>query len=142
MKKLYVFRAVGGSIKIGISRNPSRRLASMTMGGLVGLVWETDEAYVNAREIESEVHVALLRFSAGGEWFGCGARVAIREIRRVAAERGSLVEVYRPRGDIVNCPALAAVGRIRRGDTVIPSEHRDDVLFLCGVLVGLTRNGA
>lgn len=81
---VYVIADDAGHLKIGISSNPSSRLASFETGNphnlrLAYLHGPHDRA--EASRIERNAHSLLREDNVRNEWFRCGVAAAIRAIR-------------------------------------------------------------
>jgi hypothetical protein len=84
---VYVVQADNGTIKIGISTNPTARLAQLQRSAPAHL----SLAYVGALRstgyaVEAEAHRTLASYRQSGEWFSCPAEMAVAAVA-VAAHR-------------------------------------------------------
>jgi hypothetical protein len=84
---IYIIRGDHGLLKIGISSNPSARLAQLRTASAVPLTI----AYVGALRcdgyaVEAEAHRTLAGYRLEGEWFNCPVDMAVAAIA-VAAHR-------------------------------------------------------
>lgn len=69
MKSVYLIRANDGRYKIGIAKNPAKRLSQLQTGNSDELkLIETYNSY-NARKIESILHNRYAYGKERGEWF-------------------------------------------------------------------------
>lgn len=69
-KKLYIIQS-GGSYKIGVSKNPSKRLFSLKLGNPdkdMELIYESP-MLSNSYDIEYQAHFVFYKQSIGREWF-------------------------------------------------------------------------
>lgn len=69
-KKLYIIQS-GDSYKIGVSKNPSKRLFSLKLGNPdkdMELIYESS-MLANPYDIEYQAHFVFYRYSLGREWF-------------------------------------------------------------------------
>jgi hypothetical protein len=86
---IYVIRADNGLIKIGISTNPSARLAQLRTASAAHLAI----AYVgalrcNGYAVEAETHRTLAQYRLEGDWFRCPADTAVAAIGAAAHRLG------------------------------------------------------
>jgi hypothetical protein len=82
---IYVIQADNGMLKIGISSNPSARLAQLRTASPSALSF----AYIAAlrsdgRAVEAEAHRTLAGYRQNGEWFNCPAEMAVAAIGAAA----------------------------------------------------------
>src|ERR1700704_1423978 len=87
---IYVVRGDHGLIKIGVSSNPSARLARLRTASAVPLTI----AYVGALRcagytVEAEAHRTLAGYRLEGEWFNCPVDMAVAAIGVAAYRLGS-----------------------------------------------------
>ena len=83
---VYVIEGAHDRIKIGISADPSARVANLQTGSPFALslaysTWAGDRAF----DVEREAHALLARQNAGGEWFACSREAAVAAINAAAA---------------------------------------------------------
>ena len=70
MKKLYIIQS-GYNYKIGVSKNPSKRLFSLKLGNPdkdMELIYESS-MLANPYDIEHQAHFVFYKYSLGREWF-------------------------------------------------------------------------
>jgi hypothetical protein len=86
-QRLYVIADSEGLHKVGISNDPSHRLAQLQTGSprLLRLVYQTKPA-AQAIDIESAAHRILKRYATHGEWFNCSSGQAVDAVN-AAQER-------------------------------------------------------
>lgn len=87
---VYVIEGEHGHVKIGVSRDPVARLATLQTGSSVpiGLVWR-EFAGDRALEIEQEAHAMLARYRLAGEWFDVPREAAIGAVYGAAYRLGA-----------------------------------------------------
>ena len=95
---IYVIRGNHGLIKIGISTNPSARLAQLQTASATPLKIE----YVGALRcsgyaIEAEAHRTLAGYRLEGEWFRCPVDMAVAAIGAAAFRLGEPIASGNPR---------------------------------------------
>jgi hypothetical protein len=83
---LYAITDPRGQVKIGVTKNPRRRLDELQVGSPYQLrflqIWATPgEGY----DVELEAHVLLERFKTRGEWFKVGAANALASVELAAS---------------------------------------------------------
>lgn len=81
---VYFIRCGGGPIKIGVARDPLRRLDNLQCGNLVDLTLE--RVILAGPEFEAWLHREWKRARVRGEWFGKGFEEDILAHARVIAE--------------------------------------------------------
>lgn len=89
---IYIVRDANGLLKIGISSNPTARLATLRTASPVPLAFE----YIGALRsdgyaIEAKAHDILSRHRLSGEWFDCAPEVAVGAISAAAHSLGELI---------------------------------------------------
>jgi hypothetical protein len=89
---IYIVQADNGMVKIGISTNPSARLAQLRTASAVPLAI----AYVgalrcNGYAIEAEAHRTLADYRLEGEWFNCPVGMAVAAIGAAAYRLGESI---------------------------------------------------
>jgi hypothetical protein len=82
---IYIVQADNGMLKIGVSTNPSARLAQLRTASAVPLAI----AYVGALRcagytVEAEAHRTLAGYRQNGEWFNCPVDMAVAAIGAAA----------------------------------------------------------
>ena len=110
---VYVIRGDHNRCKIGISSNPTARLAQLRTASpfplsfaFVGVTDHTDGS-----AIEREAHALLDRFRVEGEWFDCPVELAVAAVNGAAAKLGEkLCSIPPDRVDEVIRLALASNG--------------------------------
>jgi hypothetical protein len=95
---IYIIRNDHGMLKIGVSTNPSARLAQLRTASAVPLTI----AYIAAlrcdgRTVEAEVHRGLADCRQNGEWFSCPADMAVAAIGAAAYRLGEPIASGDPR---------------------------------------------
>lgn len=80
---LYLFSSPYGRCKIGISKNPERRLRVFHEAGLFELKIEATWHSKLARTLENNVHKSLAESRVAGEWFAVPAEVAVSVINSI-----------------------------------------------------------
>lgn len=93
---VYVIEGEHGHVKIGVSRDPVARLATLQTGSSVpiGLAWR-EFAGDRAFEIEQEAHAMLARHRLAGEWFDVPREAAIGAVYGAAYRLGAPLGVPR-----------------------------------------------
>lgn len=87
---VYVIKGQHGRSKIGITNNPTARMAQLRTASAYPISF----AFLGAAEdasgalIEGEAHRILDRFRANGEWFDCAPELAIAAVNAAAATVG------------------------------------------------------
>jgi hypothetical protein len=86
---IYIVQADNGMLKIGVSTNPSARLAQLRTASAVPLTI----AYVGALRcdgytVEAEAHRTLAGYCQNGEWFNCPVDMAVPAIAAAAYRLG------------------------------------------------------
>jgi hypothetical protein len=86
---IYVIQADNGMLKIGVSTNPSARLAQLRTSSPFKLTF----AYMGALRcsgyaVEAEAHRTLAGYRQNGEWFNCPADMAVAAIGAAAYRLG------------------------------------------------------
>lgn len=96
---LYVIEGEHGHVKIGVSRDPGARLATLQTGSSVPLaiVWR-EFAGGAAFEIEQEAHAMLSRHRLAGEWFAVPREAGIGAVYGAAYRLGAPLGAMRPDG--------------------------------------------
>lgn len=94
---IYVIATNDGLCKIGVSRNPEARLASLQTGcpyhlHIVYVCVVKDQAY----EVEGLAHTLLRGRKIGGEWFECSEGEAIEAVNKSAASLGKKIKDLAP----------------------------------------------
>jgi T5orf172 domain len=84
-------------IKIGISANPSGRLAQLRTASAAELAF----SYIGALncsgyEIEAAVHRILARYRISGEWFNCSPEIGIAAISVASSKLGAQIASVDP----------------------------------------------
>jgi hypothetical protein len=95
---IYVIQADNGLIKVGISTNPTARLAQLRTASAVPL----KIAYVaalrcNGFAVEAEAHRTLVSYRLEGEWFNCPTDMAVAAIGAAAYRLGEPLASGDPR---------------------------------------------
>jgi hypothetical protein len=95
---IYVIRGDHGLIKIGVSSNPSARLARLRTASAVPLTI----AYVgalrcNGYAVEAAAHETLAGYRQNGEWFNCPVDMAVAAIAAAAYRLGEPIASGDPR---------------------------------------------
>lgn len=85
---VYVIAGEHGLSKIGISRDPDARLATLRTSSPYRLDLFHVTPAQDAFAVEQEAHAALNQFRANGEWFGVSPQVAVRAVYDAAARVG------------------------------------------------------
>ncbi len=68
MKSVYLMRS-NGAYKIGVSKNPQKRLRNLRIGNCcIELIYESQKIY-NAYSVERELHRKFSSYYLGHEWF-------------------------------------------------------------------------
>jgi T5orf172 domain len=130
---IYIIRGDHGLIKIGVSTNPSARLAQLRTASAVHL----EIAYVgalrcNGYAVEGEAHRTLADYRQNGEWFNCPVDMAVAAIGAAAYRLGEPIAS----GD----PKLAdEVVRIAAETAAEPSHNiiTSAVLFVVKGVLGI-----
>jgi len=107
-KQIYVAKHPHASIiKIGMSDNPYKRLASLsnTVGGKLELLYES-KAIPNPNILEAHLHKHFREFRTGGEWFEIDGAIAIEYLKSIednyeTAEYKDLLHGFEPECDCV-----------------------------------------
>jgi len=86
---LYVVRGDHNMSKIGVTTNPTARLASLRTGS----AFPIDYAWLgitpgSGYDIEQEAHRVLEQYRCSGEWFDCPSEMAIAAVMGAAAKLG------------------------------------------------------
>jgi hypothetical protein len=95
---IYVIQADDGLIKVGISSNPSARLAQLQTSTPSRL----SLAYIgalrcNGYAVEAEAHRRLADYRRSGEWFNCPVDIAVAAIGAAAYRLGEPIASGDPR---------------------------------------------
>lgn len=86
---VYVIEGEHGRVKIGISTNPSARLATLQTGSPFALRFVFIGATPgNGFDIEQAAHSMLARFRVSGEWFLTTPAVAVAAVQSAAFQIG------------------------------------------------------
>lgn len=99
MQKVYVIGQEGGPVKIGIARDPVRRLVELQTGCpfQLSLLHVEEVESEAAPEVETFVHSALSAKALRGEWFGIAPSEAVSAIRSFGTERDRRGAMLTPR---------------------------------------------
>lgn len=86
---VYVIRGDHNMVKVGVTTNPSARIASLRTGS----AFPIDFAFIGATpgsgmDIERRAHQSLARYSCTGEWFDVSPEIAISAVLGAAAKLG------------------------------------------------------
>ena len=68
---VYIFKNNKNEFKVGSTNNVRNRLSNIKCGCPSAELLFKSEVLSNRLEVEKAAHTALLRYSAGGEWFDC-----------------------------------------------------------------------
>ena len=83
-KKIYIMKDLAGEFKVGISKDPSKRVEQVKYKrDGVKLLYSSDTMQ-NALGVERAVHLELSDFATGGEWFNCSYKQAMESIHKNA----------------------------------------------------------
>jgi hypothetical protein len=95
---IYVIRGDHGLIKIGVSVNPSARLAQLRTASPSALSFVYMGALrSNGYAVEGEVHRTLANYRQNGEWFTCPVDMAVAAISAAAYRLGEPLTSGDPR---------------------------------------------
>jgi hypothetical protein len=113
---VYIIEAEGGAVKIGIARDPHRRLTTLQTSAPMPLrlAHETVEEET-ASHIERQAHRSLSAHRLQGEWFATTASIARDAIRQARETTESQLECISP-------PPLAE--RLEPGEIMSPGVCR------------------
>jgi hypothetical protein len=107
---LYVIHAAGGTrFKLGISRDPKRRLGDLQVGSSVSLT-VISTTKVTSVEDERHAHRVLAQWRSQGEWFDLGGASDsfLQEIRTASADVHELLAVLGSAQFVADVPSLVA----------------------------------
>jgi Meiotically up-regulated gene 113 len=119
---LYVIHAAGSTrFKLGISRDPKRRLGDLQVGSSVPLVL-VSTTKVTSLDDERHAHRVLAQWRSRGEWFDLGVTSDsfLQEIRAARADVHELLAVLGAAQFAADLPPLAAAD-FARGLLALPS---------------------
>lgn len=89
-KKLYIIQS-GDNFKIGVSKNPSKRLFSLKLGNPdaeMQLIYESP-LLNNPYDIEYQAHFVFYKYSIGREWFsGISKEKVIQKVDAIVCANG------------------------------------------------------
>lgn len=89
-KKLYIIQS-GDNFKIGVSKNPSKRLFSLKLGNPdaeMQLIYESP-LLTNPYDIEYQAHFVFYKYSIGREWFsGISKEKVIQKVDAIVRANG------------------------------------------------------
>ncbi len=93
---IYVIRGDHGLLKIGISTNPSARIAQLRTASPFPLDFE----YIGAmngfgENVEREAHATLEKYRTNGEWFDCSPEMAVAAVSAAAYRLGEPIASVR-----------------------------------------------
>lgn len=90
MKSVYVMKS-NGSFKIGVSKNPQKRLSDLAIGNSnINLIYESRKLS-NSYEIEKKLHKMLSGYSIGREWFAADDELALlKTVEMIVAKHGRM----------------------------------------------------
>jgi hypothetical protein len=100
---VYVITNNNGMSKIGISRTPEKRLATLQTASPYKLRMTYLAAHSHAERVEQEAHKLLKGNRSYGEWFLCAPGIAEDAVNRAAARIGMPV-VPLKNGEMVEAP--------------------------------------
>lgn len=132
---LYVIKSEHGPVKVGISNNPARRLASLQAGSPAKLALAHVESIsdLSALTVERAAHDLLRAVHSHGEWFDADAADAVAAIREAITTLRASPHV--PTADVDEAVQSAAMMLLREG-VASPSE----VAEIAGVSRQLVRH--
>jgi predicted GIY-YIG superfamily endonuclease len=100
---VYVITNNNGMSKIGISRTPEKRLATLQTASPYKLDMTYLAAHSHAERVEQEAHKLLKKHRSHGEWFACAPCIAEDAVNRAAARIGRPVVQIKD-GKMVEAP--------------------------------------
>jgi Meiotically up-regulated gene 113 len=112
---LYVIHAKGGTqFKLGISRDPKRRLGDLQVGSSVPLTM-ISTTKVTSVEDERHAHRVLAQWRGQGEWFDLGGASDrfLQEIRDTSSDLHGLLAVLAVAQFVAALPSLVAADGTR-----------------------------
>jgi hypothetical protein len=137
---IYVIRGDHGLLKIGISTNPSARLAQLRTASAVPLTI----AYVGAircagHAVEAEAHRTLAGYRQNGEWFSCPTDMAVAAIGAAAYRLGEPIASGDPKLADETVRAVAAINSLEdfRAHGIIGSAALGIIKFVAGIVLSL-----
>ena len=144
--KLYVMRAGGNYIKIGVSVDPAERIKSVQTGSCIPVTLEAVAEYESARLAERAWHQRLMKYRSNLEWFKLSERsvdAVIRMVEKCATPRGSHSvfgfskrELWKPPIMRENMPRRVANIMLRIGVTTLEQMREitpSDIMKMQGV---------